>query len=103
LQVLRDAVGSPIKVTSGYRCAVYQRMLKERGYETAAGPSTHEEGRAADIVVTGDKARFKWFLEMLFKAIGDGGDWVHVDLRREKVRRWGYRQNAAQADPGKTS
>lgn len=103
LQVIRDAVDAPIIVTSGYRCKEYQELLRKRGYETATGTSTHELGQAADIVIAGTKSRFVWYAEMLFKAIGDGGNWMHVDLRRDKVRRWGYQATEGQEDLGKMS
>ncbi len=103
LQILREKAGKPIKVTSAYRCSEYQKHLRGQGLETAVGQSTHERGEAVDIVIAGDRKRFFWFLEMLFKAIGDGGDWVHVDLRKDKVRRWRYRTTSVQADPGTTS
>src|SRR5690606_20829631 len=88
LQVIRDAVDAPIIVTSGYRCKEYQELLRKRGYETAMRTPTHELRQAADIVNAGTKSRFVWYAEMLFIAIGDGGNWMLVDLRRYKVRRW---------------
>jgi hypothetical protein len=103
LQVIRDAMDEPIRITSGYRCPAYQEMLRKSGHETATGKSTHEEGRAADLVVAGEKSRFKYFTELLFKAIGDGNSWVHVDLRRDKTRRWAYQAAAKAADRGKTN
>ncbi len=103
LEILREKVGKPIKVTSGYRCSDYQRLLRGNGLETAAGKSSHEVGDAADIVISGDRTRFLWFVQMLFKAIGDGGSWIHVDLRKDKVRRWAYRATNVQAAPGTTS
>src|SRR5690606_32417011 len=50
LQILRDKIGQPIKVTSGFRCKEYQTHLRESGYETANKRSSHERGEAADIV-----------------------------------------------------
>jgi len=47
LQKLRDALGKPIIVTSGYRTATYNK--KSGGIST----SNHLTGRAADIKVTG--------------------------------------------------
>ncbi len=103
LQILRDKIGTPIKITSGYRCADYQKLLKSQGLETAAKKSMHEQGKAADMVVPADKTRFMWFVEMLFKSIGDGGNWIHVDLRKDKTRRWGYQSRGGQDARGTTN
>lgn len=91
LEDLRQLLKSPIKVTSGYRCANYQKQLQMRGYETAQ-KSQHLLGRAADIsngVTPGyeleDLAR-----QVGFKAVGVGKTFIHVDLRDDKVRRWTY-------------
>ena len=47
LQALRDALGRPITVTSGYRCPVHNRNIG------GAAQSRHMQGQAADLVVTG--------------------------------------------------
>lgn len=92
LDAMRELHGGPLKVTSGYRCAAYQEQLKLRGYETATGVSQHTLGRAADVtdgVTPGyeleDQAR-----KAGFKAVGVGKNWVHVDLRSDKDRKWSY-------------
>lgn len=50
LQALRDALG-PLPVSSGYRCAAYNRQVSGTGLR---GP--HTTGAAADIQVFGDRA-----------------------------------------------
>jgi uncharacterized protein YcbK (DUF882 family) len=91
LQVLRDWVGLPFTVTSGFRCPAHQTALSKSGLETAKSTSTHELGDAADIALmepdvwVQDAAR-------VFSAIGIASNFMHVDLRRDKRRRWGYRQ-----------
>lgn len=92
LDMLREYLGFPIKVTSGYRCEHYQLKLKEEGYETAAGVSQHTLGYAADIK-TGHHNGIE--LEIAarrcgFKAVGVGEHWIHVDLRWDRDRRWIY-------------
>jgi len=47
LQALRDALGRPITVTSGYRCPVHNRNVG------GATQSRHMQGQAADLVVAG--------------------------------------------------
>lgn len=92
LQAIRDFVGKPVKITSGFRSKEYQLDLKRRGYETAKGMSTHEVGAAVDISVTGMSGQE---LEAVaesqgIKAIGVGQSFIHIDLRNDKTRRWTY-------------
>lgn len=92
LETLRKALGCPLKITSGFRCANHQAELRREGYETAKGVSQHELGRAADVMTeahTGDQ------IEALarragFRAVGVGKHFVHLDLRADKDRRWTY-------------
>ena len=49
LQPIRNYIGKPIKVTSGYRCQTLNNLPTIRG----AKNSEHLTGRAADIVVSG--------------------------------------------------
>lgn len=92
LQKLRDHLICSITITSGYRSAAKQEQLKQQGYETASGVSTHEVGCAVDLTTgkhTGEQleraARF-----VGFKAVGRGSTWIHVDIRDDKDRSWGY-------------
>lgn len=89
---MRDELGCPVIITSGNRCKAYQADLKARGFETAAGPSQHEEFHAFDCRTgkhTGDQ------LEQVarrhgFFAVGVGKTFVHCDMRNDKMRRWVY-------------
>lgn len=94
LELFRNGVGIPVKINSGYRCANYQNDLRLRGYETAIGVSQHELGRAADVMRE-DAQSSGIELEAIarscgFKAVGVGHNWIHVDLRDDKERRWEY-------------
>lgn len=93
LDVIREAFGSPLFITSGYRCSEYQKVLRDRGVETSTGVSQHELGRAADIVITDPKrmVELRDLLSKHFMAIGEGRTFTHVDLRADKIRRWGYK------------
>lgn len=93
LEALRSQTG-PLQINSGYRCAAYQDELRARGYPTSTGPSTHSEGRAADVIATSPRlsgpaleteARIAGFL-----AVGVAPTWIHCDTRSDKVRRWTY-------------
>lgn len=92
LQNTRDILAVPMHITSGNRCAAYQQILKDRGYETASGISTHQEFKAADFT-TGQHSGEE--LETAartagFKAVGVGKTFVHCDTRDDKERRWTY-------------
>lgn len=102
LQVLRDWIGLPFTVTSGYRCAKHQDALRSKGLETAKGISSHEKGDAADFSLPEPDA---WIQDAakVFSAIGLASNFMHVDLRRDKRRRWDYRQIRNAEDPSVTN
>jgi len=97
LQLLRDKLNTPLRITSGYRCQNYQDKLKKKGYKTAKN-SQHLLGRAADITIPGGRylkyskkrEQLTTLSSSLFLAIGVGGRFIHVDLRDDKKRRWTY-------------
>lgn len=93
LDKIRIACGSPIIITSGYRCADYQKELKSKGFETAHGTSTHEKGMAADFKTKTHKG---YELEIYarecgIESVGVAEDWVHVDSRTG-FRKWEYKK-----------
>lgn len=96
LEKLRVSFGSPIIVTSGYRCASYQARLRSSGLQTAVNRSQHELGRAADLAATQDDLMPYLLIHCAwhFKAVGDGTriaePFVHVDERRSRPRLWVY-------------
>ena len=88
LDPLRDAWGSGIKVTSGYRCARLNRALKG-----SSPTSAHLIGYASDLVpCNGDIVGFKKFCvkwlketntpfdQCLCETNGRGSQWVHLGL-----------------------
>ena len=88
LDPLRDAWGSAIKVTSGYRCAKLNRALKG-----SSPTSAHLVGYAADLVpVNGSITEFKKFVvkwlkennikfdQCICETNGRGAQWVHLGL-----------------------
>lgn len=91
LQTIRSAVGSSIRVSSGFRCRAHQADLSKKGYETAKGISQHELGRAADISSSAlPTLELRKTVKQFFKAIGTANNFLHVDLRADKERAWGY-------------
>lgn len=76
LQSIRNAVGFPLTVSSGYRCEEHN---KASGGEPN---SAHTRGLAADIVIPASQMRYKFLKEALvaFKRIGISEEFVHVDV-----------------------
>lgn len=96
LQVLRDTCG-PITINEGFRCEEYQQQLLNTPGIEAAKKSQHVLGMAADIklgasllMLSSDFVKLKETAETLFKAIGTGKKFLHLDMREDKIRRWTY-------------
>lgn len=91
LQELRELLGFPVKITSGYRCEAHQADLREQGCETAVGISQHQLGKAADIK-TGHHTGIELEIaarKVGFVAVGVGKEFIHVDTRPNH-RAWVY-------------
>ncbi len=82
LQELRDRLGRPVTITSGYRCQVHNRAVG------GASQSQHMLGTAADIVVSGmTPAQVAQVAEGIgFGGIGRYKTFTHVDVRAGKAR-----------------
>lgn len=82
LQPLRDGLGAPLVVTSGYRPLALNRLLGSKD------TSAHVEGRAADIKVIGvsplEVAKFleEHLLAMCDQIINEFDVWVHVAISK---------------------
>lgn len=88
LDPLRNAWGSAIQVTSGYRCARLNKVLKG-----SSPTSSHLIGFAADLVpINGDISGFKRFVvrwlkenniqfdQCICETNGRGAQWLHLGL-----------------------
>jgi uncharacterized protein YcbK (DUF882 family) len=88
LQVLRDAIGKSITITSGYRSPEHNAKIK------GAKNSQHITGMAADIKVAGMTPKeISLVIEGLIESgkmkqggIGVYPSWVHYDTRGIKAR-----------------
>ena len=88
LQVLRDEVKKPIKITSGYRNAEFNAKIK------GAIKSRHITGEAADFKIAGMTPKeVAAVIEKLIAAgkMEEGGlgiysTWIHYDHRNVKAR-----------------
>ena len=89
---LREAIQEPLTVTSGFRCKAHQEEIRASGVSTVvAKVSTHETGDAADIKPTRTSIKdFETMAARFFMAIGIAKNFLHLDLRDDKVRRWPY-------------
>jgi uncharacterized protein YcbK (DUF882 family) len=87
LQVIRDEIGQPISITSGYRSPAHNKAIK------GAKHSFHVKGMAADIKVkamTPQEAKAVVLKLMHDGKIAKGGvkayaTWLHYDIRGEVV------------------
>jgi len=88
LQVIRDFIGKPVHVNSGYRSPEFNKKIG------GATNSFHTKGMASDIRVDGMSAsQLKTIIELLIKdgKIKQGGvglypTFVHYDIRGVKAR-----------------
>jgi hypothetical protein len=91
LQPLRDYIGKPISLSSGYRCPVLN--AKVGGVST----SQHMKGQAADINIKGDmKTGKEWFEfikknltfdQLIWEHSKSGTYWIHVSYRPDGKNR----------------
>lgn len=91
LQPLRDAMGEPIKIGSGYRCPQLNRAVG------GVSNSQHVKGEAADLCIDGDKVKgkkwFDWikahcdFDQLIWEHNAKGSYWVHVSYRPDGKNR----------------
>jgi hypothetical protein len=82
LEPLREAMGEPIKIGSGYRCPALNRAVG------GVVNSQHIKGQAADLCIDGDlkkgKRWFDWikshcqFDQLIWEHNAKGSYWVHV-------------------------
>ena len=88
LDELREKVGFPFRITSGYRDITHP---SERNKPNGGG--SHTQGIAADIAVSNGVERMtivKKALEMGFTGIGVASSFVHVDDRKTTPVMWTY-------------
>ncbi len=81
LQALRDLIGKPIVITSGYRCPTHNKNVG------GVSNSQHVYGKATDIVVDGiTPTKVAEYAENVgFNGIGIYNTFTHVDIRADKA------------------
>lgn len=94
LEDVRSYFGTPLEITSGYRCTRHEADLQKNPQIQTVAPgklSQHELGKAGDIkIVNQSGSQIEAVAAQHFKAIGVAPSWCHVDLRDDKTRRWTY-------------
>lgn len=89
LQPLRDYLGCPVIVTSGFRCAELNKKIGGK-------PNSHHlMGYAADFVVPQRNLKdvFKWmksnlpYDQLLFEYNSSGDRWIHVSYVKDSLNR----------------
>lgn len=92
LTELREAINEPLTITSGFRCTAHQEEIRKSGVSTVvAKVSTHELGDAADVQPTRTTIKdFETIAAKYFMSIGIAKNFLHLDLRSDKIRRWPY-------------
>ncbi|MCP4601657.1 MAG: DUF882 domain-containing protein [Proteobacteria bacterium] len=89
LQALRDLAGSPVRLTSGYRCPNHNRNCG------GARRSQHMKGTAADVRIDGMNTSEIYRLARKIEAFNNGGmgiyvkrshEFVHLDVRGNRAR-----------------
>lgn len=84
LQKLRDAIGRPLLITSGFRCAAHNKAVG------GVALSQHLYGKAADISLSGLPLTPQQLAQIAeatgFDGIGIYPNFVHVDIRGRKAR-----------------
>ncbi len=87
LDRLREEVGFPFTITSGYRSPKHSIEARKKK------PGTHSQGIAADIQVGSGMQRYliaQKAFEMGFSGIGIAKTFVHVDMRSTIPVLWIY-------------
>ena len=91
LQPLREAMGQPIKIGSGYRSLALNKAVG------GVSNSQHMKGEAADLCIDGDMVKgrkwFEWikshceFDQLIWEHNAKGSYWVHVSYRADGKNR----------------
>ncbi|MBQ0062127.1 MAG: DUF882 domain-containing protein [Bacteroidales bacterium] len=87
LQPLRDYVGNPVKISSGYRCPALNKAVN------GSSTSQHMQGEAADIIIPDKKTGLNWFEwmrthltynQLIWETNSRGASWIHVGYCRNR-------------------
>jgi len=90
LDPIREMLGTPVVVNSGFRCPALIRLVGGSGSNPGEKPSAHMDGRAADIVPLGIPIgvafdRIRKSALPIDKVILECNAWIHVQVARERA------------------
>lgn len=87
LERIRKRFGGPLRIVSGYRCRLHNASVggvmnsQHLNGEGADLAPAHQGGSMKDLQNACDKES---------KAMGVASIFIHVDTRKDKIRRWTY-------------
>lgn len=87
LDPLRETYGSPIKVSSGYRCPALNKAVG------GSATSQHVKGEAADLIVSSGREGLKDLLGIILRdlvfdqVIFENNQWIHISFKRTGINR----------------
>ena len=87
VQMLRDALGRPLTITSGYRCAIHPSEAKK------STPGQHNKGLAVDIRASNGAEAFELIragLSLGANGFAYGNGFIHLDWRESTPVTWRY-------------
>lgn len=95
LDEVRDKLGSPIKINSGYRTHEHNAKVGGKPKTETSKGSSHMYGLAADLSCTNSTDRYNLIFllqETGFQRIGVGSTFIHVDIDFDKAQSvmWTY-------------
>lgn len=79
LELVRETLGSPLRIVSGVRCPAHNRAVG------GTSESAHLSGLAADVAVASGRERFLLIdlaIAAGFRRVGVARDFVHLDLAK---------------------
>jgi hypothetical protein len=83
LDQIRNSLGKPITISSGYRCAEYNRTIP-----SSRNTSSHIKGLAVDIKCTSSRQRYELLNIIVPKRecrrIGEADTFLHLDIDESK-------------------
>ena len=95
LDEVRDKLGSPIKINSGYRTEEHNAKVGGKPKTETSKGSSHMYGLAADLSCTNSTDRYNLIFllqETGFQRIAVGSTFIHVDIDFDKAQSvmWTY-------------
>ena len=91
LDQIRNSLGRPVIITSGYRCSKHNATL-----DNSVSDSAHTSGLAVDISCRSSRDKYEILQEAMIRGsvtrVGIGRSFIHIDVDSSKPQRlvWTY-------------